>query len=294
MTHSVKFTGTGVALITPFCSDKSIDFQALEKLVEHVIQNQIDFLVVQGTTAEAATLSTVEKKAVLDCIITANKGQKPLVLGLGGNNTAHQLEQIRNSDFSGVDALLIATPYYNKPNQRGLYEHYKALAEASPLPIILYNVPSRTGSNLEASTTLQLAREFRNIIAIKEASGKLDQVMDILKYKPKDFLVLSGDDASTLPLLSLGAQGVISVIANAFPYKFGEITRNMFAGKLKEAQQIHYQLTDLLKLIFEEGNPAGIKAVLAHQEKIENQLRLPLVTVSSSLYKKISHETDQI
>ncbi len=289
-----KFKGTGVAIITPFRTDKSIDFNALGKLVDFQIDNGTNFLVALGTTSEAATLSIDEKQAVIDFIIEANNKRVPLVVGCGGNNTAEIIKYMREHSKTGIDALLSVAPYYNKPNQTGLFEHFKALANTTSLPIILYNVPSRTGVNISAETTIKLAKKFKNIIAVKEASGNFDQVMQIVKNKPKDFLVLSGDDGTTLPLISLGFDGVISVIANAYPAQFSKMVQLSLQGKFNQARVIHYKLIDIINTMFAEGNPAGVKAYMKHLGLIENSLRLPLVPVSSKLESKIKTLADNL
>jgi 4-hydroxy-tetrahydrodipicolinate synthase len=282
-----KFKGTGVAIITPFRVDKSIDFNALEKLVNFQIEKGTNNIVALGTTSEAATLTMDEKIAVVDFIIEINNKRVPLIVGCGGNNTAEIVKQARELEKPGVDALLSVTPYYNKPNQTGLYEHYKAIANATHLPIILYNVPGRTASNLAAATTVKLAKDFKNIIGIKEASGDFTQLMQIEKNKPKNFILLSGDDATTLPLIALGFDGVISVVSNAFPAEFSQMVQLALDGKFEEARLVHYKLIDIINSLFEEGNPAGVKAYMKHLGLIENSLRLPLVQVSDKLDSKI-------
>ncbi|WP_430817725.1 4-hydroxy-tetrahydrodipicolinate synthase [Carboxylicivirga sp. RSCT41] len=285
-----QLSGTGVALITPFNQQKEVDHPALKNLVNNVIDNGIGFLVALGTTAETATLSSKEKLEVVRSIKEANAGRIPIVLGMGDNNTAQLIETINRTDFDGIDAILTVTPFYNKPNQKGLYQHYKAVSEVSPVPVILYNVPSRTGCNLNAQTTIRLANDFDNIIAVKEASGKQEQIMDLIKYKPDNFLVLSGDDLGTLPLIALGGDGVISVIANAFPSEFSTLVNAAKEHDLPLARQIHYSLTDIINNIFAEGNPAGIKAILHLQQIIDNQVRLPLVPVTDKLYGQLKSQ----
>ncbi len=282
-----QLKGTGVALVTPFTANKKVDYPALERLVNHVIEGGVDFLVALGTTAETATLNEEEKEVVVKTIIKVTNDRVPIVLGIGGNNTQSIIETIRHSNLEGISAILSVTPYYNKPNQEGLYQHYKAVAEASPLPIILYNVPVRTGVNLEAETCLKLANSFSNIIAVKEASGDLAQIMDIISKKPEEFIVLSGDDALTLPLVSLGGHGVISVIANAYPAEFSEMVNLCNDNRFEEARHLHYKLNDILKTVFKEGNPTGIKALLQLHEIIENQLRLPLVPLSDETFEEL-------
>ena len=284
MSKNLKFKGTGVAIITPFNNkDTSIDYKALGKLVDFIIKGGAEYIVALGTTGESVTLSKEEKQSVVTHIIENVNKRVPIVLGLGGNNTQEILNSLKKtSDFNHIDAILSVSPYYNKPNQRGIYQHYKAISEASPVPIILYNVPGRTSSNITAETTLKLADEFKNIIAIKEASGNLEQCMKIIKYKPKDFLVISGDDMLTLPMIASGADGVISVVANAFPKDFSEMTRQILAGNVKEAQKLHYKLTDIIEQLFADGNPAGVKAVLEMMKICSSNVRLPLVKVNKA------------
>ncbi len=284
---SNKITGMGVALVTPFKEDESIDFEALARIVEHQIKNGTDYLVVCGTTAETPTLSESEKDEIARYVLQVNAGRIPVVLGVGGNNTRAVVEKLQTKDFSGFDAILSVTPYYNKPSQEGLYQHYAAIAKASPLPIILYNVPGRTGVNMLPDTTLRLANEFSNICAIKEASGIFTQIDDIIKNKPADFLVISGDDGITFPLITLGAVGVISVIGNAFPREFSRMVRLALEGDYANALKIHHSFTELIELLFVEGNPAGVKSMLAVMGFIENKLRLPLVPNTIKTYEKI-------
>ena len=284
---NTKLTGMGVALITPFKSDESIDFDALARLVEHQIKNGTDYLVVCGTTAETPTLTDDEKEEITRFVIHTAGGRLPIVLGIGGNNTKATVEKLQNYDFKGIDAILSVTPYYNKPSQEGLYQHFAAIAKASPIPVILYNVPGRTGVNMTAETTLRLAKEFPAICAIKEASGNFPQIDDIIKNKPKDFMVISGDDGITFPLITLGAVGVISVIGNAFPKEFSRMVRLGLEGDYTGARQIHHRFTELIELLFVEGNPAGVKSMLAAMGFIENKLRLPLVPNTIKTYEKI-------
>jgi 4-hydroxy-tetrahydrodipicolinate synthase len=285
---TAKITGTGVALVTPFdAKTQQVDYAALTKLVKFVSDGGVNFLVALGTTAETPTLSDGEKKEILACIRSSNAKKLPIVLGLGGNNTADILEKIRQTDFSEVDALLSVTPYYNKPSQQGLYEHYKAIAQSSPVPVVLYNVPGRTGVNLSAATTLRLAGEVKNILGTKEASGNLSQISYILRDKPQHFLVLSGDDALTFPLMATGAHGVISVAANAFPKQISGMVRLISEQKYNEAAKIHLDMMPLIDALFAEGNPAGIKAALAILGIIDNALRLPLVSASKELMVKM-------
>ncbi len=284
-----KLTGTGVAIVTPFNEDKSIDFPALKNLVNYLIDNGIDFLVVLGTTGENATLSFDEKMKVLDTVLETNNGRLPVIAGFGGNNTRAVIDSIKKrSDFSGIDAILSVAPYYNKPNQRGLIEHFTAIADNSPVPVVLYNVPGRTKSNIEAQTTLKLA-QHPNIIAIKEASGNFAQIMEIIQNKPGDFIVLSGDDAITLPLISIGVQGVISVVAMAYPDLMSKMVRLALEGQYQQARQLHYKILPMTNAIFEDGNPAGIKAALSIKGLVKNVLRLPLVPVNPKTYEKIQN-----
>ncbi len=287
MTQKI-FKGTGVALATPFRSDGSVDFTSLKKLVQHVSDNGANYLVVLGTTGETPVLSGDEKNAIVDHVKEINSSKLPVVLGLGGNSTSLVLKTIMDTDFTGIDAILSVAPYYNKPNQEGLYQHFKSIAGASPVPVILYNVPGRTGSNISAETVLRLASEFKNqVIAVKEASGNLQQVSTILKNKPEKFLVISGDDSLTLPMIALGASGVISVIANAFTKEFSSLVNLCLESKFQEARKIQYQLLPVYDMLFEEGSPAGLKAFLEVMCIVENNLRLPLVPVSKGLHEKI-------
>lgn len=289
-----KLKGMGVALITPFKDDETIDFDALARLVEHQIKSGTDYLVVCGTTAETPTLTEAEKEQIREFVIQVNNGRLPIVLGVGGNNTKAVVEKLTTIDLEGVDAILSVTPYYNKPSQEGLYQHYAAIAKASPRPIILYNVPGRTGVNMTASTTLRLASEFKNICAVKEASGNFTQIDDIIKNKPEDFMVISGDDGITFPLITLGAVGVISVIGNAFPKEFSRMVRLALQGDYAKARQIHHRFTELIELLFVEGNPAGVKSMLALMGFIENKLRLPLVPNTIKTYEKIRQVLNQL
>ena len=282
-----KFTGLGIALITPFKEDESVDFDALGRLLDYQLQNGIDYLVVLGTTAETPTLTDDEKTNIIRFVQNKVKGSVPIVLGVGGNCTRAVVEKLKNDDFTGIDAILSVVPYYNKPSQEGMYQHYRAIAEASPVPVILYNIPGRTGVNMQVDTTIRLAREFDKIIAIKEASGNMDQINDIIKRKPKDFIVISGDDGITYPLITMGAQGVISVIGNAFPKEFGRMVRLSLQGDYESARQIHQKFTDLFDLLFVDGNPAGAKCMLSLMGYIQNKLRLPLVPTRMVTYDKI-------
>ncbi|RNA63264.1 4-hydroxy-tetrahydrodipicolinate synthase [Chryseobacterium nematophagum] len=285
--------GVGVALVTPFNEDLSVDFESLTKLVEYNIDNGTHYLVVLGTTAEAATLSAEEKKKVVDHIIKVNNKRLPLVLGIGGNNTLEVKKQIEETDLSEFVAVLSVSPYYNKPNQEGLYQHYKVLASTGK-NIIIYNVPSRTGQNIEVATTLRLAQEFPNLFLIKEASPNILQYFDILRTKPEGFSLVSGDDEYTLPVTLAGGDGVISVIGQAYPKEYSMMVQLAFEGKVKEAYAIHNKLVEITRLIFAEGNPCGIKVILAEKGLIKNHLRLPLVPASEGLYEKIKAEMKNI
>lgn len=290
----INLKGLGVALITPFKEDETIDFTALGKLIEHLIQNSIDYLVVLGTTAETPTLSAEEKKEVVSFVKQRVNGRIPIVLGVGGNCTNSVIAQLKNDDYEGIDAILSVVPYYNKPSQEGIYQHYKAIAQATELPVILYNVPGRTGVNMTAETTLRIAREFKNVVAIKEASGNIVQMDDIIKNKPADFMVISGDDGITFPLITLGAVGVISVIGNAFPKEFGKMVRLALNGDYDSALRIHHEFTELFSLLFVDGNPAGVKAMLNAMGYIDNKLRLPLVPTRITTYEKMRVVLDNL
>ncbi len=284
-----KLKGTGVAMITPFKKDKSIDFDALSKLTKHILNGGVDFLVVMGTTGENPTLTFKEQEDILNHIVKVSEKKLPIVFGIAGNNTQAVVERIKNTDFANIYAILSATPYYNKPSQKGLYAHYKVIAEASPVPIILYNVPGRTSVNLSAETCLQLANDFDNIVAVKEASANLDQIMQIIKNKPKGFSVLSGDDTYTMPFIAMGMDGVISVTANAFPKEFSEMVNASLKHDIKTAQKLHYELLDFSNSIFLDGNPSGIKAALQSLNIIEQNVRLPLEPVNKNTYKIIEN-----
>ena len=283
------FKGTGIALVTPFKADQSVDTEALTKIVNHVIDNGADFLVVLGTTSEAPTLSADEKQLVINTILKANNGRLPVMLGMGGNNTQAVIEAIKNQDFTGIQGILSVVPYYNKPNQRGMKAHFEAIANASPVPVVVYNVPGRVGVNLQATTCVELA-QHPNIIAVKEASGNLQQIMKILRDKPADFDVLSGDDGITQPLLALGATGVISVAANAYTKSFSRMMRAQMEGRADEALRLHFAMLQMNQLIFADGNPAGIKCLMSHIGLCQNVLRLPLVPVNEKVEAEIIEE----
>ena len=286
------FKGTGVALVTPFNTDFSIDFEGLKKLVQLQIESGINFLVVQGTTGESPTLSQEEKKQVLETVIAVNGGRLPIVYGVGGNDTLKVAEAIRQVP-KGVDGILSVSPYYNKPTQEGIYQHYKYIAEATDLPIILYNVPGRTGSNVTAETTLRLA-EIPNIVAMKEASGNLEQIMDIIRQKPVGFGLLSGDDALTFPMIALGGEGVISVVAQAFPEKFSKMVNAAMEGNYDIARSLHYDMIPVTKMFFQEGNPGGVKVALEYRKLMSQVMRRPLIQVSKALASEIVQETERL
>lgn len=286
--------GAGVALVTPFNSDESVDFEALGQLIDLQINEGMDYLVSLGTTGEVATLTNDERKRIWDFTVKRVNGRLPLVAGIGGNNTAEIVEQIKNFDPTGFCAILSVSPYYNKPTQEGIYQHYKAVANASPLPVILYNVPGRTGSNITAHTTLRLANDFSNIVAIKEASGNFAQFSEILRDKPAEFLLISGDDPVTLPMMSLGAAGIISVIGNALPKKVATLAKLCAEGNYAEARSIHNELLDITDLCFIEGNPAGVKYILQELGIGKDQLRLPLVPVSEKIQAAIKEELKKL
>jgi 4-hydroxy-tetrahydrodipicolinate synthase len=289
-----KFHGTGVAMVTPFNAYGQVDYQGLKNLINYLIDNGVDYLVSLGTTGESATLNKEEKKKIWAFTAEVNNGRVSLIAGIGGNNTHEVVEQVKQFDTTGYDAILSASPHYNKPTQEGIYQHYKAIAEASALPIILYNVPSRTGSNITAETTVRLAHDFKNIIGIKEASGNFDQFNQIMRDKPDDFLFISGDDPVTLPMIALGAVGVISVIGNAIPRQFSDMIRLCLKGDFKAAQKGHFNLIEFTRMMFVEGSPAGVKAALKYLNICDDGVRLPLVGVSSSLTDKIIKETQRI
>ena len=283
----INLKGMGVALITPFKEDESVDYEALGRLVDFQLQNGTDYLVVLGTTAETPTLTEQEKKEIVSMVVSKVRGRIPVVLGVGGNCTRSVVEKLKHDNFDGIDAILSVVPYYNKPSQEGIYQHYKAISEATDLPIILYNVPGRTGVNMTAETTLRVARDFKNVVAVKEASGNITQMDDIIKNKPANFDVISGDDGITFPLITLGAVGVISVIGNAFPKEFSKMVRLALNGDHNNALTIHHRFTELIELLFVDGNPAGAKSILNAMGYIENKLRLPLVPTRITTFEKI-------
>ncbi|MDD3859215.1 MAG: 4-hydroxy-tetrahydrodipicolinate synthase [Bacteroidales bacterium] len=285
-----NFIGTGVAMVTPFCEDKSIDFKAFAKLINHLIKGGVDFLVVMGTTAESATLNQIEKDEILEFAKKEIAGRVPIMYGIGGNNTIEVVEKIKSANLKGVDGILSVAPYYNKPNQEGIYQHFAALAVVCPVQVILYNVPGRTGINILPETVIRLAEDFENITAIKEACGSVDQIMKLISIKPDDFTVISGDDGLTLPLISVGVEGVISVAANAFPKEVSDMVRLGMKENFKEAQKLHYKMLGSIANMFAEGNPCGIKAYMSAMSMMKNELRLPMVPASEVLNKKIKED----
>jgi 4-hydroxy-tetrahydrodipicolinate synthase len=289
-----KFKGTGVAIVTPFKNDLSIDFAAFGRVVNHVIKGGVNYIVVLGTTGESVTLSKDEKKAVICYIKEAIDNRVPLVVGIGGNNTHEVIAQVRNTDLEGVDGILSVAPYYNKPNQRGLIQHFKAIATASPVPVILYNVPGRTCSNIAADTCLQLAHECENIVGVKEASGDLGHIMKIVKGKPENFLVISGNDMDILPVIAVGGAGVISVLANAFPAECCDMVNHSLKVNFKSAREIQFRFLEMIELLFADGNPAGVKAMLNILNLCQNNLRLPLVPVNKPMYTRIQKAMEEV
>jgi len=284
-----SFIGTGVALVTPFKKDFSVDTAALTRITNHVIEGGVEYLVILGTTAESATLNAEEKEIVIQTILAANNSRVPMVLGVGGNNTAKVVEELKTRYLSPFAAILSVSPYYNKPTQEGIYQHFKAVSEASPIPVIVYNVPGRTSSNMLPDTVIRLANDFKNIIGIKEAAGDIVQAMKLIQTKPEGFLVISGDDMITLPMVLAGGSGVISVIGEGFPKEFSEMVRLGLNKKVAEAYELHYKLADCIDMIFEQGNPAGIKEVFKHLGLSENTVRLPLVNVDENLSVKLQN-----
>lgn len=277
-----KFTGTGVAIVTPFNEDGSLDMKGMKKLVDHLVDGKVEYLVVLGTTGESATIHGKEKQEVFSKVAEFTNGRIALVAGIGGNDTIEVVRGFREFDLAGYDAILSVSPYYNKPNQQGIIEHYRVLNDATPLPIIMYNVPSRTGMNVSADSTLKIAEDFRNIFATKEASGNFDQFHQIIKHKPDDFMLISGDDGITLPMIAAGAEGVISVVANAYPFGFSEMVRLCLNGRFDEARPLHYKYTDVINSMFAEGSPSGVKAYLDEMGICGNYFRLPVYPVSNS------------
>ena len=289
-----KFKGTGVAIITPFKNDSSIDFTAFGRVVDHVIKGGVNYIVVMGTTGESATLTKDEKKAVISYILEKIDNRIPLVVGIGGNNTQEVINQVRGWDLKGVDGILSVSPYYNKPSQKGIFQHYKSIASVSPLPIIVYNVPGRTGSNMTAETTLELAHEFENIVGIKEASGNMEQIMKIVKDKPENFILISGDDMNTIPVIAAGGSGVISVLANAFPAQWSEMVNQCLKSNFKAAREIQFRFIEMIELLFIDGSPSGVKAMMNVMNLCQNTVRLPLVPVSRTIYSRIQKAVDEV
>ena len=287
MVHNI-FKGLGIALITPFKEDGSVDYDALIRLVDYQLNNGADFFCILATTGETPTLTREEKQKIKDLVVDYVQARVPILIGCGGNNTAAVVEELQTADFKGIDGILSVCPYYNKPSQEGLYQHFKAIAAATQLPVVLYNVPGRTGVNLQAATTVRLARDCQNIVAIKEASGNLEKVDEIIKNKPADFDVISGDDSLTFPMVSCGAVGVISVIGNALPKEFSRMIRLQMRGEYDPARTIHHRFTDLFSLLFVDGNPAGVKAMLSEMGFIQNVLRLPLVPMRINNMQRMS------
>lgn len=293
-TKSHPLTGTGVAVATPFSKDGSVDYPSLTNVINHIIKGKCEYIVIMGTTGESPTLKKDEKKQILQHALNVAAGRVPVVYGVGGNDTAEVCDALEHTDFSGVSAILSVAPYYNKPNQRGLYEHYKAVAGSSPLPVIMYNVPARTGMNMTADTTLRLAHDFPRLVAMKEASGNMEQIMAIIKDAPKDFLTISGDDMLTLPLIAAGAHGIISVVANAFPRKFSDMVRHALAGDFDKAKPLHYDLMHITQLFFADGSPGGVKVSLEAQKLCKAYLRLPLMPVNDAVHAAIVKETRRL
>jgi 4-hydroxy-tetrahydrodipicolinate synthase len=289
-----KFRGTGVAIVTPFKNDLSIDFAALGRVINHVINGGVTYIVVMGTTGESATLTKEEKKAIISYVVEVTDTRVPLVIGIGGNSTQEVINCIRHSNLTGVDGILSVAPYYNKPNQRGLIQHFKAIATSSPVPVIMYNVPGRTCSNISSETCLELANECDNIVAIKEASGDIAQIMRIIKDKPDNFSVISGDDMLTIPIIAVGGSGVISVLANAFPGPTNELVTNSLKSNYKSAREIQLRYLEMIELLFVDGNPSGVKAMLNIMNLCQNNLRLPLVPVNRTIYTRIQKAIDEI
>ncbi len=282
------FKGLGIALVTPFTATGAVDYIALKRLLEYQLSNGADFFCILATTGETPTLTEEEKQHIKELVVEVVAGRVPILIGCGGNNTAAVVEELRTRDFSGIDGILSVCPYYNKPSQEGLYQHFKTIANATSLPVVLYNVPGRTGVNLKAETTVRLAKDCKNIVAVKEASGSLEQIDEIIKNKPDSFDVISGDDALTFPMIACGAVGVISVIGNALPKEFSRMLRLEQNGEFEAARKIHHKFTDLFSLLFVDGNPAGVKAMLNEMGMIENVLRLPLVPTRLTTMQKIS------
>lgn len=294
MKKMTKYSGTGVAMVTPFLENKSVDYNGLKDLINHCIQGGVEFLVSLGTTGESATLLAEEKQKVISSTIEYINGRVPLIVGMGSNNTTQLISDIKAQDFKGIDGILSVSPYYNKPTQNGIYEHYKAISQACPVDIILYNVPGRTSSNMSSETTLRLANDFNNIVAIKEASGDMEQCMEIIKNKPSDFQVISGDDLLTMPYISAGMDGVISVIANAYPKTFSNLVRDAINGDYLNARIKQYKLLKMMQLLFADGNPGGVKVILQKLGICKNELRLPLIPVNNEIQKALLEENNKL
>jgi 4-hydroxy-tetrahydrodipicolinate synthase len=289
-----KFKGTGIAIVTPFKNDSSIDFNALGRVINHVIAGGVNYIVVLGTTGESVTLTKDEKRAIISYVLEAVDGRIPLVAGIGGNNTQEVINSIRHTNLTGIEGLLSVAPYYNKPTQRGLFQHFKAIATCSPLPVIIYNVPGRTGCNISADTCLELAHECENIAGVKEASGDMTQIMKIIKGKPENFSLISGDDMLTIPVIAAGGIGVISVLGNAFPAAWAELVNHALKNNFKSAREIQFKYLEMIELLFTEGNPSGIKAIMSVMNLCENNLRLPLVPVSRGTMTRIQKAVDEV
>jgi 4-hydroxy-tetrahydrodipicolinate synthase len=289
-----KFRGTGVAIVTPFKNDSSIDFAALERVINHVINGGVNYIVAMGTTGESVTLTKDEKKAIVSYVAEIIDSRVPLVIGIGGNSTQEVINCIRHSNLTRVDGILSVAPYYNKPNQRGLFQHFKEIATCSPIPVIMYNVPGRTCSNITSDTCLELANECENIVGVKEASGDIAQIMRIIRGKPENFSVISGDDMMTLPIVAAGGAGVISVLANAFPEPTSELVNHSLKSNLKSAREIQLRFLEMIELLFIDGNPSGVKAMLNIMNLCQNNLRLPLVPVTKAIYTRIQKAMDEV
>lgn len=288
-----KFKGTGVAIVTPFHREGSLDFKSFEALIEYQIKGGVEYIVFMGTTGESVTLNGDEKNAIINFGVEIVDNRVPVVIGIGGNNTRQIISDINHTDFSGVTAILSVSPYYNKPQQKGIFNHYRAIASECPVPVIMYNVPGRTSSNVDAETTLRIAHELPNVIAVKEASGDLAQCSRIIKGKPENFLVISGDDALTLPFMAIGGDGVISVIANAFPAEFSSMVRHCLENNYEKAREIHFKLFDIIEAIYSDGSPSGVKAMLEIKGLAKNNLRLPLVKVNKAVYNLLSNLNEE-
>lgn len=289
-----KFKGTGVAIVTPFKNDSSIDFAALGRVINHVIGGGVNYIVALGTTGESVTLTKDEKKAIISYVVEAIDGRVPLMVGIGGNNTQEVINSVRHSNLTGVDGILSVAPYYNKPTQKGLFQHFKAIATSSPLPLIIYNVPGRTSCNITADTCLELAHSCENITGVKEASGDIGQIMRIIKSKPDNFSVISGDDMMTIPIIAAGGAGVISVLGNAFPVQTSEIVAHSLKGNFKSARELQFRFLEMIELLFIEGNPSGVKSMMSLMNICQNNLRLPLVPVSRTIYTRIQKAIEEV